>query len=307
LNWKPNKWIAAVLGFVTGPIGLLYAGFPILATAIALLLIAAVPFSTAWSWSQSQNGIVIFKIVFGIASSTLCFLLAVRSAPHAQRPAYTRWYGLIVGGVILTALVGLFRVFFYETYAAASTSMAPSAYGGRILLVKKFGYAPLTAFSLNFGSTGAFRMAERGDIVAFIPPERRDQIWVKRVVGLPGDTITYRDRHLFVNGVDTRGAKRPDFLDDDTLTFLARYEEKIGTRVYDILLREQAREFPQPDAFPFRDRCTYRDDEIACVVPPGNYYLLGDNRDNSLDSRTFGFVRADAIVGKVVEGSHDRM
>ncbi|UUZ52724.1 signal peptidase I [Massilia sp. H-1] len=178
---------------------------------------------------------------------------------------------------------------FYETFVARSTSMSPAAEPGRILLVQKQGYGSLNAFGIDFGSIGPRQLATRGDIVAFTPPNRPDQTWIKRVVGLPGDTIVYRDRHLFVNGADTRGAKRDAYLDPEALRYYDRYEERIGGVAYEILLREEESPLPPPEDFPFRDRCTFNGNEVRCIVPANHYFLLGDNHDNSLDSRILGF------------------
>lgn len=303
MNWKPNKWISAVLGLVLGPIGLLYAGFPVLAVGAILVLIVLAPCSIALG-VDSQASLIYLKFAVGLGFMMLSFVLARQKPGIEQRPWYTRWYGLLFAVIGATVAVLGFRAFFYESYLARSASMAPVAESGTLLLVQKRGYAPSTTFNLDFGQTRASQHPERGDIVAFVPPNRPGQVWIKRVVGLPGDTISYRERHLYINGLDTRGAKRANYVDPETLTEYERYEEKIGTQVFDILLRDMPTALPPPEGFPSRERCTYMDDEIRCVVPPGHYYLLGDSRDNSLDSRTLGFTRGDDIVGKVIQIGH---
>jgi signal peptidase I len=299
LNWKPNKWVASILGFVLGPIGIVYAGFPILAAAIMLSLIVAVPLAVALPGLQTELGWAFVKLGFAVVTAGLCCLLAMRAPARVLRPWYTRWYGLIVALVVAGILVLGFRAFFYETFVTRSTSMSPVAEPGRVLLVQKRGFGRVNVFGLDFGNTGSRKMASRGDVVAFTPPNRPDQTWIKRVVGLSGDTITYRGRHLYVNGVDTRGPRRDAYLDPEALRYYDRYEERIGARTYDILLREEEATFP-PEVFPFRDRCTFKASEMTCVVPPDHYFLLGDNRDNSMDSRMMGFSRSDAIIGIVI-------
>lgn len=303
MNWKPNKWIAAVLGLVLGPIGLLYVGFPVLAVVSMLALTALAPCSIALGIG-TQASLLYLKLALGTGFLVLCVVLARWDPGFDMRPWYTRWYGLLAATIGATILVLGFRAFFYESYVAGSASMAPLADSGTLVLVQKRGYAPTSTFGLDLGHSRASGHPERGDIVAFAPRKHPDQVWIKRVVGLPGDTIAYRQRHLYINGVDTRGAKRANYLDPETLNEYERYEEKIGMQVFDILLRETPIAFPPPEEFPFRDRCTYTSDEIRCVVPPDHYYLLGDSRDNSLDSRILGFTRGDDIVGKVVQIGH---
>lgn len=300
MNWKPNKWIASVIGLVFGPIGVLYTGFPVLAAFVMLAMIMAAVGVVVVPGMGSGTAISALKLFFGVGLAGLCFVLARRAKPRDNRPWYTRWYGLLGAILAVVLAIVLFRAFFYETFVTKSSSMSPAAEPGAILVVQKFGYAPVTALSLDFGKARKSQSAVYGDIVVFVPPNRSDQVWIKRVVGLPGDTITYRDRHLYLNGVDTRGSKHDGYLDHDKMDMLDRYEERIGNAVYEIILREEAAEFPPPEAFPFNDRCTYRADDITCTVPPDHYYLLGDNRDNSLDSRTLGFVRSAAVIGKVV-------
>ena len=91
----------------------------------------------------------------------------------------------------------------------------------------------------------------------------------------------------------------PDYLDEERLSYSKQYQENLTGRVHRILNDENAPSYVQnPDAFPQHELCSYNTEGFACTVPAGQYFMMGDNRDNSLDSRYWGFVPDKNIVGK---------
>ena len=133
--------------------------------------------------------------------------------------------------------------------------------------------------------------------------------YIKRVVGLPGDEVAYINKKLTINGVAVKDQAVPDFFEEDSLRYIKQFEESMPTGdtkdpqvalVKHRLLNENERPAFVEGAseFPYKDHCQYSLEGIVCKVPAGHYFMMGDNRDNSLDSRYWGFVPDQNIVGR---------
>jgi signal peptidase I len=203
--------------------------------------------------------------------------------------------------VIIAAFAALFvgtRAFLFEPFRLPSGSMLPSIEPGARLVVKKWGYGNYAAYGIHFASAGISSELNRGDIVAFESPEDRAVSYVKRIVGLPGDRIAYFSKRLWVNDQEVPRRQIGDYV--YKLHRSLQYLERIGEREYSVLVDAAApASIPFTRAFPRRELCTYTAEGMSCRVPEGHYFVLGDNRDNSADSRVWGFVPARNIIGKV--------
>ena len=179
-------------------------------------------------------------------------------------------------------IVLLLRSFLVEPFRIPSGSMMPTLLIGDFILVNKFTYGirlPVADTKiLDLGSP------ERGDVVVFRYPEDPSTPFIKRIVGLPGDQIAYYNKSLYVNGkpasqkiLGTYTGTGPD----SSMTGAIRRREFIEDCPHDILIQQ---------GYPSR--------EVKWVVPSGHYFVLGDNRDNSRDSRYWGTVPDELLIGK---------
>ncbi|MRV73975.1 signal peptidase I [Duganella sp. FT92W] len=299
-NWKPKPWIAVALSMLTTPLSFLYVRKPWHALLFA---VAALSLGGAEIVALGRSNSLVSVIHFTIWAAAVFFAyrFAKRAAPGNQ-PWYARWYGLAgIFSVVISVFCGV-RVFFYEPFVIPSMAMQPSLEVGNRILVQKWGFGHLSTWGLDFGRLPASQQLQRGDVVVFDYPSDPSQTYVKRLVGLPGDRIVYRDKHVFVNGQDTYLGKAEDYLQSQTLRYQPRQTHRLGSTVFDVIIEPNAPlMLGAPKDFPLRESCAYTPEEIRCTVPDGRYFVMGDNRDNSADSRYWGFVRADQMIGKVAK------
>ncbi|NJN52902.1 MAG: signal peptidase I [Gammaproteobacteria bacterium] len=176
-------------------------------------------------------------------------------------------------------LVLVLRSFLVEPYQIPSESMVPTLAVGDFILVNKYAYG----VRLPVLGTKIFDVGEpqRGDVMVFIPPHE-PRYFIKRVIGLPGDHIEYRNKQLYINGVIVPA----DFVSQEMVggrVYLRAFSETLGSTSH-LIYRYPARiEPPQ-----------------QWDVPPGHYFMMGDNRGKSDDSRRWGFVPDHNVVGKAV-------
>ena len=186
--------------------------------------------------------------------------------------------------VLLIVLV--FRSFLFEPFKIPSGSMIPTLLVGDFIVVNKFSYGirlpVLNKKIINVGEP------KRGDVVVFRYPKDTSVNFIKRAVGLPGDTITYRDKQLFVNGEKVEETAAGRFGSNDVkcttpAVDASLYWEQLGDANHNILLH---------------DRSGSRNGQW--VVPEDHYFMMGDNRDRSNDSREWGFVPEENVLGRAV-------
>ncbi len=195
------------------------------------------------------------------------------------------------------ALVFVLRSFLFEPFKIPSSSMVPTLVIGDLILVNKYTYG--IRLPVINKKIIEINNPQRGDVMVFKYPKDPSLDYIKRVIGVPGDKIVYKNKRLTINGKEVSYEPLPDYLDEEHLTYSKQFLEKLPGVPHRILNDERAPAYVQnPDPFPRHELCSYNLEGFACTVPPGHYFMMGDNRDNSLDSRYWGFVPDENIVGK---------
>ena len=207
------------------------------------------------------------------------------------------WLDWTAGLFPVIIAVFFLRSFLFEPFKIPSGSMIPTLLVGDLILVNKFTYGvrlPVINVKVTEGNK-----PQRGDVMVFRYPPKPSLDYIKRVVGVPGDTVAYLNKRLTINGQAVATASVPEFFDEDAMRYFKQFEETVGSKKHRLLNDDDRPAFvPGADNFAGREGCSYTVEGVTCKVPEGHYFMMGDNRDNSLDSRYWGFVPDKNIVGK---------
>jgi signal peptidase I len=209
---------------------------------------------------------------------------AVQKSIERPREPVVIEYSRSLFPVLLIVL--LFRSFLFEPFKIPSGSMIPTLLIGDFIVVNKFTYGlRLPVVNTKIVPIGD---PERGDVVVFRFPVDPKVNFIKRLVGLPGDTISYRDKQLFVNGELVSTIEKGRYASSDVKCTTPRSDairltETLGSVSHDILIHEGSGS---------------RDGQW--LVPEGHYFVMGDNRDRSNDGREWGFVPQENLMGRAI-------
>ena len=293
----PKPWLAVLLNLLAQPLGFLYLGKARWAIAYFLLWVPLVLF--------------VFLTVDAVLLQCLHLLLTLTGVIHAyriakklpdtfSRPAYSRWYGLMAIVFIVFLFVFLLRAFLWEPFRTPSGSMLPTLQPGGHVIVEKWGYGHYGSFGLSPFQTGITAPLVHGDVIVFDHPPNPYNQSISRILGMPGDEVVMRGQALSINGQSLSQVPQGSYqLKGESLALV---RERISDQEYDVIFGKAEKPMPlQPvTTYPWRENCNYSLEEIRCQVPDRHYWVMGDNRDNSYDSRFWGFVPAENIVGRLL-------
>lgn len=198
-----------------------------------------------------------------------------------------------VSVLALIAMIIFFRAFFFDIKRLPSGAMSPSVLAGDFIITYRWPYGNYGAWGINIGGPNELSEQEKpdyGDVITFKYPINPTVEYIKRIVGLPGDKISYKNKTLLVNGKEAKKTYEGDynyFQLQVSPVKAKTYKENNGKNSYRIQLLEM-------------DDPTGPGGFKEVTIPDGQYFVLGDNRDRSNDSRFFGFLPEDHITGKVL-------
>ncbi|KLT72263.1 signal peptidase [Neisseria arctica] len=275
-----------------------------------------------WSGALQWGYLLMMVGVFGLLSSVMSFTAVLlifvlftgiiwfvhkrlqRNPKHTDSNHFTDYMS---GFFPIILIVFVLRTFVAEPFQIPSSSMRPGLVVGDFILVNKFSYGIRLPIANNV--IVPVGDVERGDVVVFSYPEDTKMNYIKRAVGIPGDVVEYKNKVLSINGqaVEDKVIGTRSYAEKTRQGMVEisadAFQESIGSHQFEILKMAQVPSFlPQGvrEDFAFRNQCEYAEDGswFRCTVPEGHYFMLGDNRDNSEDSRYWGFVNDNLIVGK---------
>ncbi|MDC1449985.1 signal peptidase I [Candidatus Thioglobus sp.] len=218
----------------------------------------------------------------------LVFLKFSKSEKYSHRPKVVQW-SIEMFPVLLLVLV--FRGFIFEPFRVPSNSMMPTLLTGDFIIVNKFDYGlrlPITNTKLV-----EFSSPNRGDVIVFRYPNYEKTPgysgvdFIKRIVALPGDVISYKKDQLIVNGKSVEVKKIGPYVGVDSGKSMNNYRltrEIFDSSGHDILLNPKG----------------HSKELVEITIPQGHYFVMGDNRSHSSDSRFWGFVPEDYIIGRAI-------
>ena len=278
-SWRPRCWLAVVLTLVFIPFGMMYLGklrwLLFYSVVLVVLLVSAFSFPGFFL----QPDMKVFAWLLPLAAAIHA---AIGCDPiQGERPWYSQWYA--IAGLFLLIFIPHFLIntFVLQYFRMPSGSMMPTIHTDDVFKVNKWGCGNHQYFGIVIRQQEPSDdcQVKAGDVVVFQYPPNPADVYIKRVVGLPGDQVQFIDNRLVVNG---------------QFVWLKVHEDQGRFTVYEELLGDRPHQVIYMNTDHFRN-FQYTNIE----VPEGHYFVLGDNRDNSLDSRHWGLVPADHLIGRV--------
>lgn len=285
-------WAASISFFLSPELGMFYLAkgwLGLVYTTISVLVWYALPLFLEYQRIDYPIWLpILVFIAYRCGASVHVYITAADQPPRARYPWYARFYNWILWFWLFPIIIAmLVRNFLVQPYTIPANSMRPALLDGDYVAAEKLTYG-LGRYSIMFAlgpeRRWGGRLPRRGEVIIFAFPSQPEISYVKRVIGLPGDRVQMRGGRLYLNGalVDRQPLLDPNVqLQDGEILYTERLPDGLAHAI--IENSDNAR----------------GDNTVEWLVPPGQYFVMGDNRDNSLDSRfDVGFVPADNIEAK---------
>ncbi len=266
----PKPWLAVVIGLILQPMVFLY----VQRLRLFFAYFVAALFVGVIDWYLQSYFSALVNLVCAIHG----FQIAKQFGPSKDRCWYSRWWGIPVAYLLLLSPLLVVRVFFFEPFSMPASSMSPYLNTGDHIIVKKQGFGNYGSYGVNLVEGGISDQLQliKGGVYAFYPPHKDGVPYVKRLIGVGGDRVD-----VGVDGISINGEPL-------VTEFVARrggasiFEETNAGETYQLRRSQSSQK------------------QSTHLVPEGHYFFLGDNRDNSSDSRYWGAVPRNRLVGEVV-------
>ena len=305
-NWKPKSWLSIVFAIFTQSFAFLYVNkarwfwfYLGLSLVLGLVDIKLHTVIHSGSWYES----IYFSWLLLIVCPVHAYLVCRHYDITQERSWYASWWGTLVSFFLLLTLVFIIRTFFIEPFSIPATSMSPTLKPGDQVVISKWGYGNYRYLGIRVLQSAPATSPQRGDIVVFQYPQDPQIDFIKRVIGLPGDRIIYRNKTLYIQpacanqSTDCAAIKeisrQQSNYSEEEMPFKF-YQERLMDVDYTIKINSSRQDATSHYFF----QSGTKQDEW--VVPDKHFFVMGDNQDNSLDSRYWGFVEQSSISGKVI-------
>lgn len=282
MMWKPKGWVAIVIGIIFHPFAFLYVnrlrlfwvyfGISLLVVGADFYLRKPLP-DGSWLSNAHPGWLLLLICPFH------AYRITTNYDPAQPRSWYAHWWVIPVAYIAFLLPIFLFRAFLFEPFSIPSKSMSPTLNPGDHVIVRKWGFGTYSTYGIRVMNTALSdkSLIRRGKLYVFYPPNSPNPV-VKRLIGLPGDVIEVDKERILVNG-EVIPSKRLSGSHDEVV-----YREHYGQETY--LIKR----------IPIMSYTV----ESRVEIPDDHYFLVGDNRDNSADSRMWGAVSASHFVGEVI-------
>lgn len=276
---QPRKWLIILLALLSPVLSFLYIGKGKWALGCFLLTLGTIFLLPAYP--VMRYVLPLFNLG---ALITVCAL-------GFRQQAITWWqlHTVLKVAASVCALLLLLRVVFFNVYRVPSASMLPTIQQGSYLVVKRWGAG---YFNRLLGLSFDIQQLQRGEIIVFDFPPKPSETFIKRVIALPGDTVAFDQGNLWLNG-----QKQPLRIQPHSSPYVGYFSEQVGKQPYTIV---RMLDQDLSARYQFMQSCPLINTLKVCTVPAGQVFVLGDNRDQSADSRFWGYVPAQNVIGKVV-------
>lgn len=276
---KPRTWLLIVLSLLSPVFGLLYLGYAKKAFIYLLLSIL-----TTWKALPYADVAFLLTYVLGV-------IYTINLGFSSENLRWKRYHNLLKSLAVLAILWTVLRVLFFDFYSVPADSMRPNIRSGDYVVMRRTGLGLVGQLVNRNVQLHNFKA---GDIIVFKYPAHPEIHYIKRVIALPQDRIAFEQGQIILNGkpLALKMIRTEEQYGVDTQI----YEEQIGSQLHLIQIMPSK----TMAEYPFMQNCPIDVAHRECVVPEGMVFVMGDNRDQSADSRYWGFVPANNILGKVV-------
>lgn len=279
---KPRTWLLILLTLLSPILGLLYLGYAKKAFIYLLLTIL-----TTWKALPYADVAFLLTYVLGV-------IYTINLGFSSENSRWKRYHNVLKGLAVLAILWTVLRVLFFNFYSVPADSMRPNINSGDYVIMRRTGLGWFDQLAQRNVQLHNFKA---GDIIIFKYPNDPQTRYIKRVIALPKDRIAFEQGQIIVNGKPV--ALKMIRTEEQYGVDIQTYEEQLGPNHHLIQIMPSKTIIE----YPFMKNCPIYATRHECTVPEGMVFVLGDNRDQSADSRYWGFVPANNILGKVIWNS----